>query len=217
MENANNTIYPQKNELIYRKNGKRTVDLLGSLILLIILFPLIMIFYIILFLFSGRPVFYKQQRAGLNNRIFQIWKFRTMHVSDEESSSHQYEWQNEVPYNFSFVTPSNLTITKIGKVYRKFSIDEIPQLWNVLKGDMSFVGPRPEMLEITNHYSLEQKKRLLVKPGITGYAQVQGRSNITHGEKIVHDLYYVQHYSFMLDVKIVLRTILIVITGKGAY
>lgn len=197
--------------------GKRSVDIIGSVSLIIILVPIILLFSIILLLFSGRPILFKQIRSGMNNTPFKIWKFRTMQMESEESSSHQYEWQNEVPEDFSFAKPEHLIVTTLGKIYRKYSIDEIPQLWNVLKGDMSFVGPRPEMVEITNHYSKEQKKRLIIKPGITGYAQVHGRSNITHGEKIARDLYYVQNCSFLLDLKIVIRTILIVITGKGAY
>lgn len=134
-----------------------------------------------------------------------------------ESSNHQYEWESEVPEDFYFDKPGHLRITQLGKIYRKYSIDEIPQLWNVLKGDMSIVGPRPEIIEITKHYSWDQKKRLLVKPGITGYAQVNGRSTITHGEKVTHDLYYVKNCSFSLDLKILFRTLVIVVTGKGAH
>lgn len=217
MESLKDITLQQSNRYLYQRFGKRIADLIGSILLLVICIPLLFLFSIILLLFSGSPIFFKQVRSGLNNVPFTIWKFRTMQMESEESSSHQYEWQHEVPKDFSFAKPEHLNVTALGKIYRKFSIDEIPQLWNVLKGDMSFVGPRPEIVEITNHYSIEQKKRLLVKPGITGYAQVNGRSKITHGEKVLHDLYYVQNCSFLLDVKIVIRTILIVITGKGAY
>lgn len=210
-------MYQQTNRYIYHRFGKRIVDVVVSVSILAIYIPILVLFSIILFLFSGGPIFFTQIRAGLNNTPFTIWKFRTMQPTIEESSSHQYDWEGGVPKDFSFTKPEHLNITQLGKIYRKFSIDEIPQLWNVIKGDMSFVGPRPEMLEITKHYSAEQKSRLLVKPGLTGYAQIQGRSNITHGEKVNHDLYYVQHCSFLLDLKIILRTILIVITGKGAY
>lgn len=217
MESIDHTVSQQDSPYFYRRFGKRTVDVLASLLLLFLLFPVIVCLSIILFIFTGRPILYKQKRAGLLNRPFKIWKFRTMQIEDIESSSHQYEWKDEVPQNFSFTTPPTLTITKLGKIYRKYSIDEIPQLWNVLKGEMSFIGPRPEMVEITNHYSAAQKKRLLVKPGITGYAQVHGRSAITHGEKIIYDLYYIKHCSLLLDLKIVIRTIFIVIKGKGAW
>ncbi|MFF2755769.1 sugar transferase [Psychrobacillus sp. NPDC058041] len=217
MESLKDITLQQNNRFLYQRYGKRIADIVGSVLLIVFFIPLIFLFSIILLLFTGRPVFFKQFRSGLNNVPFMIWKFRTMQIESEESSSHQYEWQHEVPKDFSFAKPEHLNVTALGKIYRKFSIDEIPQLWNVLKGDMSFVGPRPEMIEITNHYSTEQKKRLLVKPGITGYAQVHGRSNITHGEKILRDLYYVQNCSFLLDLKIVIRTIVIVITGKGAF
>lgn len=217
MENTNHTLFQRESQLYYRRYGKRAVDVLGSSLLLFFLFPVIVFLSVLLFIFTGGPIFYKQTRAGLQEHPFVIWKFRTMQTEDVESSSHQYEWKDEVPKNFSFTTPPTLSITKLGKIYRKYSLDEIPQLWNVLKGEMSFVGPRPEMIEITNHYSPTQKKRLWVKPGITGYAQVNGRSKITHGEKITYDLYYVKHCSLLLDLKIVIRTVFIVITGKGAW
>ena len=196
---------------------KRTLDILGSSLLLFLFFPFLLLFSIVLLISSGRPIFYKQLRAGLYNQPFYIWKFRTMDVLEMESSSHKYEWKDEVPQDFEFSTPQTLAITKLGKIYRKYSIDEIPQLWNVLKGEMSIVGPRPEMIEITRHYSSAQQKRLQVKPGITGYAQVNGRSAITHGEKIAYDLHYVKHCSFALDLKILFQTVYIVITGKNAW
>jgi len=217
VEDTNHALYQQDTQLFYQRYGKRTVDVLGSSLLLFFLSPTIIVFSLILFIFSGGPIIYKQSRAGLQNRPFIIWKFRTMQTEIVESSSHQYEWEGEVPQDFSFTTPPTLSITKLGKLYRKYSIDEIPQLWNVFKGEMSFVGPRPEIIEITNHYSPTQKNRLLVKPGITGYAQINGRSAITHGEKILFDLYYVKHCSMLLDLKIVIRTIFIVVTGKGAW
>lgn len=217
LESLEHTFSEQDTPFFYRRFGKRIFDVLASSLLLVLLFPAIICLTIILFIFTGSPVFYKQTRAGLHNRSFIIWKFRTMHTEDIESSSHQYEWKDEVPQNFSFTTPPTLIITKPGKFYRKYSLDEIPQLWNVLKGDMSLIGPRPEIIEITNHYSPTQKKRLLVKPGITGYAQVNGRSAITHGEKVKHDLYYVKHCSLLLDLKIIIQTIFIVVTGKGAW
>ncbi|WP_336498134.1 sugar transferase [Psychrobacillus sp. FJAT-51614] len=202
---------------LYHRIGKRIADVVGSSSLLLIFMPLIFLFAIILFILSGKPIFFVQIRTGLHNVPFTIWKFRTMESSTLESNSHQYNWQGGVPNDFSFAKPRHLNVTRVGKIYRKYSIDEIPQLWNVLKGDMSLVGPRPEIIEITNHYSEEQKKRLQVRPGITGYAQVHGRSSITHGEKIAHDLYYVENYSFLLDLKIIIQTVVLVITGKGAY
>lgn len=216
LENIKEITLQQNQHDLYQRIGKRGLDIIGSIVLLLICIPLLSFFSVVLLLFSGRPIFFKQTRSGYYNNPFIIWKFRTMQLEPEESSSHQYDWVGEVPKDFSFEKPEHMNVTALGKIYRKYSIDEIPQIWNVLKGDMSFVGPRPEIVEITNHYSSEQKKRLLVKPGITGYAQVRGRSNITHGEKVAHDLYYVQNVSLFLDVKIIIRTILMVVTGKGA-
>lgn len=190
------------------------MDILGSLILLIILSPLLLIFSIISYLDSGFPIFFSQQRGGWNEQIFLIRKFRTMESSGRDSSGHSYQWGYGVPNNFTFTMPDHIKVTKVGKVYRKYSIDELPQLWNVLIGDMSLVGPRPEMIEITAHYSTIQKKRLSLRPGITGYAQVRGRSTITHGEKLKYDLYYVDNCSFLLDLKILIYTCWIVGIGK---
>ena len=131
-----------------------------------------------------------------------------------DSSGHSYQWGYGVPKNFTFTKPDHIKVTRVGKVYRKYSIDELPQLWNVLIGEMSLVGPRPEMVEITAHYSPTQKKRLFIRPGITGYAQIRGRSTITHGEKLTYDLYYVDNCSFFLDLKILICTCWIVGTGK---
>jgi lipopolysaccharide/colanic/teichoic acid biosynthesis glycosyltransferase len=217
LEDIKDFVKQQSTHYLYHRIGKRTADIIASSSLLLLCFPLFLIFAAVLFCFSGRPILFKQLRTGRNNKPFTIWKFRTMQLTVLESGIHQYEWESGVPQDFSFAKPSHQKVTRLGSFYRKYSIDEIPQLWNVLKGDMSIVGPRPEIIEITKHYSWDQKKRLLVKPGITGYAQVNGRSSITHGEKIVHDLYYVKNCSFSLDLKIVFRTLVIVVTGKGAY
>jgi len=217
LENIKDDMLQPSTHYLYHRLGKRAADIIASTLLLILCIPLLLFFAIILFLLSGRPILFTQIRTGLHNKPFLIWKFRTMNTTKQEMKSHQYDWKNEVPTDFSFTKPIHLHVTRIGKIYRKFSIDEIPQLWNVLKGDMSFVGPRPEIIEITNHYSEEQKKRLRVRPGITGYAQVNGRSEISHGKKMELDQYYVDNYSFALDVKIIASTILIVIRGKGAH
>lgn len=140
-----------------------------------------------------------------------------MEAKDESVSGHEYLWNYNVPEHFVFEKPPDVEVTAIGKIYRRYSLDEIPQLWNVLKGEMSLIGPRPEMIEITKHYSEPQKKRLQVRPGITGYAQVNGRSDITHGQKLQYDLYYAENYSFVLDVKILFKTFFLVLSGKGAY
>ncbi|WP_144512342.1 sugar transferase [Bacillus sp. FJAT-22090] len=217
LENIKDITLPEIINNFYSRYGKRATDIIASFVLLILFTPFLIFFSLMLFLLSGRPIFFKQIRSGIYNTSFKIWKFRTMQPIVEESSSHQYDWEHEVPKDFSFEKPIQQDITRIGKIYRKYSIDEIPQLWNVLKGDMSFVGPRPEMVEITRYYSDEQKKRLKVKPGITGYAQINGRSEISHGKKMELDHYYVEHCSLVLDFKIIIYTVLLVIRGKGAY
>lgn len=202
--------------MIYRAFGKRAFDIIASLAFLVILSPFLIFFSLLNLVCSGAPIFYTQLRSGIHNESFTIIKFRTMGVKSENVIAHQYVWNQGVPEQFIFDKPTDFKVTAIGRIYRKYSIDEIPQIWNVLKGEMSFIGPRPEMIEITKHYSSEQKKRLHVRPGITGYAQVNGRSTLTHGQKIKYDLYYAENYSFAMDVKILIKTFFLVFSGKGA-
>ena len=212
--------YPMKTHKVQfhlAKVVKRTLDIIVSSLLLLCLSPFLLLFSIMLFIFSGGPIFFKQTRTGKDNMPFTIWKFRTMEVNHTQKKFHEYDWREGVPNDFVFKTPCNQRITKIGKVYRKLSIDELPQLINVLRGEMSLVGPRPEIPEITSLYSRSQSIRLRMRPGITGYAQVNGRSGITHGQKINYDLFYINNYSFVLDIKVVLKTIGQVIWGKGAW
>ncbi len=140
-----------------------------------------------------------------------------MRFDKRKIDDHRYEWDEGVPEDFTFKSGFDSRVTSIGKVLRKYSLDELPQLFNVLLGDMSIVGPRPEIPEITEHYNLHQRKRLLVKPGMTGYAQINGRSEIQHGKKIEHDLYYVDNQSFFLDVKVILSTVKLVLKGNGSF
>ena len=196
--------------------SKRVFDIIASLILLILLGPFILLFSVIILICSGRPILFRQTRTGKYNRPFTIWKFRTMDKHSNPQKEHTYKWIEGVPGDFVFKTPSNQRITKIGRIYRKLSIDELPQLINVIRGDMSLVGPRPEIPEITQLYNRYQSMRLRTRPGMTGYAQVNGRSVISHGEKIEYDLYYIDNCSFALDMKIIIKTIGLVIRGKGA-
>lgn len=170
---------------------------------------------------DGRPIFFKQKRSGLNDVLFEMYKFRSMknkQVSVPSNSHDDYAWENGVPDDFVFKTASedNPNITKIGKIIRKYSLDELPQFVNVLKGEMSIIGPRPEIISISRYYNQKQKRRLEVKPGITGWAQANGRSDIDHGKKIEYDLYYVDKFSLWLDLKILIRTIVQVIGGRGS-
>ena len=200
---------------------KRILDIVLSFVALLILSPVFLGLTILIIKEDGRPVFFRQKRSGLNDEVFKMYKFRSMknkQVSVPSNSHNDYNWKNGVPDDFVFKTSSesNPNITKIGSFIRKYSLDELPQFMNVLKGDMSIIGPRPEIIAISRFYSTYQKKRLDVKPGITGWAQANGRSDMNHGKKIEHDLYYVDNFSLWLDVKVFVRTIVQVIGRKGA-
>lgn len=196
---------------------KRITDIVVSFILLLCLSPFMLLFSIAILIFSGRPIFFKQCRTGKHNKSFTIWKFRTMQNCSSPGKAHSYHWSDGVPNDFLFETPQQQKITRIGKIYRKFSIDELPQLVNVLRGDMSLIGPRPEIPEITQLYNRYQAMRLKVKPGMTGYAQINGRSVINHGMKIEYDHYYIDNQSIRLDFMIFIKTIVLVIRAKGAW
>ena len=188
-----------------------------SLLLLLILVPLYPLIAFFLFVFSGPPLLFKQIRTGKLNQPFQILKFRSMKTNQIKSIKTAYTWADGIPEDFVFKTPLDAKVTKIGAILRKTSIDELPQLINVLRGEMSLIGPRPDVPEITNYYTKIQRNRLLVKPGLTGWAQVNGRADSCHGNKIEHDLYYVENCSFHLDIKILILTIGAIFKGKGAY
>ncbi len=148
---------------------------------------------------SGKPFFY-QVRPGLNGKLFRIVKFKTMNDKTDQSGN---------------LLPDKERLTKIGEFVRKTSLDEMPQLINVLKGDMSLIGPRPLLPEYLKLYNIEQRKRHLVKPGITGWAQVNGRNTISWSEKFKYDVWYVENLSFFLDLKIIFLTIKKVIVSEG--
>lgn len=180
-----------------------------------------MILAILIIKEDGRPVFFKQKRSGLHDETFEMFKFRSMknkQVPVASNSHGEYKWSNGVPDDFVFKTASedNPNITKIGKTIRKYSFDELPQFFNVLKGDMSIIGPRPEIINISRFYNTYQKRRLKVKPGITGWAQANGRSDINHGKKIEYDIYYVENFSLWFDIKIFIKTVVQVVGGKGS-
>lgn len=195
---------------------KRIFEVVASLILLMILSPLFIVVCLTILLTCGRPIFFFQKRIGKNGVPFTIWKFRTMKQNNMDKELDTRAWVNGVPDEFVFKSSPSSHTTNIGIWLRRFSIDEVPQLINILKGDMSFVGPRPETPKIAQYYNDYQKKRLFVKPGITGYAQVNGRSNINHGQKIEYDLYYVKNNSILLDIKIIFLTMIKVLKCDGA-
>ena len=184
---------------------KRIIDIISGVIGLIITSPLWLYVVIKIKTEDWGPVFFVQERVGRNSRLFRMYKFRSMVVGAEKKGLGV------------FVSTDDERITKIGKFIRKTSIDELPQLINVLKGEMSIVGPRPTLEYQVERYNKEQKRRLLVKPGITGWAQVNGRNNMTWPEKIELDLWYVDHWSIGLDLKIIKETIRSILKQEGIY
>ena len=179
---------------------KRVLDFLISLIAIICLSPFLLVMIVWLhFANKGAGVFFLQDRPGKDAKIFYVIKFKSM--TDETD-------ENGVPL------PNDQRITKIGKFMRKFSIDELPQLFNVLKGDMSLIGPRPLLTRYLLLYSPEQARRHEVRPGLTGWAQVHGRNNITWKEKFELDLWYVDHCTLWTDIKVIFMTIKNVLSGK---
>ena len=184
---------------MYKNLIKPILDFILAFLLIIIFSPIILIVALLVKLKLGSPILFTQERPGLNGKIFRIYKFRTM--SDERDSKGD-------------LLSDELRLKGFGKLIRKSSLDELPQLFNVLKGEMSFVGPRPLLVEYLKLYNQEQAKRHNVKPGITGWAQVNGRNAISWEEKFKLDVYYVEHISFMLDCKILYMTFFKVLKRK---
>ncbi|CAA6811280.1 MAG: Lipid carrier : UDP-N-acetylgalactosaminyltransferase (EC [uncultured Sulfurovum sp.] len=181
---------------MYMKVVKRVLDKLLALFLLLIFLPFISLTALLVYFKIGRPIFFKQVRPGYQEQLFSIYKFRTM--SNEKDAK-------------GVLLADEYRLKKVGQFIRKTSLDELPQLLNVLKGEMSFVGPRPLLLEYLELYNDEQKKRHEVIPGITGWAQVNGRNAISWEEKFEYDIWYVDNQSFLLDMKILWMTFLKVI------
>lgn len=199
---------------------KRIFDLSASCLLLIILSPLFLLISFVLYLDDGSPILFRQIRVGEYGRTFTIWKFRTMPVKqpgEKKLEQDRAGWINGVPDNFVFKSQDPQGISFIGKLLRKYSLDELPQLINVIEGSMSLVGPRPEVPEIVRYYNQDQSIRLTVKPGITGYAQVNGRSHLNHGQKITYDKYYVENCSWKMDLKILMKTVIKIISTSDNY
>ena len=184
---------------MYKNLIKPILDFILAFLLIIIFSPIILIVALLIKLKLGSPILFTQERPVLNGKIFRIYKFRTM--SDEMDSKGD-------------LLSDELRLKGFGKLIRKSSLDELPQLFHVLKGEMSFVGPRPLLVEYLELYNQEQAKRHNVKPGITGWAQVNGRNAISWEEKFKLDVYYVEHISFMLDCKILYMTFFKVLKRK---
>lgn len=194
---------------------KRLMDIVLSLIGIILLSPVLLILGILIKLDSKGPIVFKQVRVGKNGDLFKIYKFRTMVNNAEKIKS--FEIDPKDIENFVFQSRNDNRITKMGAFLRKTSLDELPQLFNVLIGQMSLVGPRPEIPDVVNYYPEHYKQRLLVLPGITGLAQVSGRGEIELGKTIYHDLMYIKNFSVWFDIKILFKTIFSVIKKEGAF
>lgn len=184
----------------YQKYGKRLLDLVISGSIIIILSPLWGVTSLFLYIQNKGGVFFIQERPGLNEKPFKILKFKTMNDQRDKTGNLLSDMQR---------------ITKMGAWLRKFSLDELPQLWNVLKGDMSLIGPRPLLFKYIPLYSDRQRRRHEVKPGITGWAQVNGRNAISWNKKFELDIFYIEHLGFALDMKIAWLTIIKVLKREG--
>ncbi len=185
---------------MYKDYIKPLGDFIIALLLLIILFPIITLTAILLLVVNNGKVFFFQQRPGLNSKPFKIVKFKTMRDAFDENGN---------------PLPDELRLTKVGSIVRSASLDELLQLVNVIKGDMSLVGPRPLLMQYLPRYSPEQAKRHNVKPGITGWAQVNGRNAISWDQKFIYDVEYVNKQTFLLDNKILWMTFINVLQRKG--
>ena len=194
---------------------KRVFDIILSLIGIIILSPIYLIIAIAIKLDSKGPILFKQVRVGKDRKNFVIYKFRTMVVSAESKRELQIDPSDMD--NFVFQSKSDNRITKVGSFLRNTSLDEIPQLFNVLFGNMSLVGPRPEIPDVVKYYPENYYQRLLVLPGITGLAQISGRGEIELGKTVYYDLTYISNFSIWYDIKILFTTVFKVFKREGAF
>lgn len=195
---------------------KRIIDIIGSILGLILLSPLFIIVAIIIKCEDPKgTIFFKQVRVGKNGREFRMYKFRSM-VSNAEELLQDLLEKNEVE-GAMFKMKKDPRVTKIGKIIRKTSIDEFPQLWNVLRGEMSLVGPRPPLPREVADYTVYDKQRLLVTPGCTGLWQVSGRSNLDFEQMVELDLMYIKNRTISYDLKLILKTVKVLVGSKDAY
>jgi lipopolysaccharide/colanic/teichoic acid biosynthesis glycosyltransferase len=179
---------------------KRLLDIVTALLLTVLTAPVMFAFAIAIRLKMGRPVVFRQMRPGLNERLFTCLKFRTMSDTCDREGK---------------LLSDEERMTRLGSFLRRTSIDELPQLWNILRGDLSFVGPRPLFARYLPHYTQEERRRHSVRPGLTGWAQVHGRNEVPFEKRLEMDVWYVDHISFWLDVRILIRTAWMVLRQHG--
>ena len=185
---------------MYKNYYKRILDFILSLLILVIISPIIILIMILLFVVTKENPFFLQSRPGLNEKIFRIMKFKTMNEKKDEKGQ---------------LLPDALRLTKIGTLIRKTSLDELPQLLNVLKGDMSLIGPRPLLLRYLPHYTDKERLRHTVRPGISGWAQINGRNTVNWNKRLAYDIKYVNNVSFNFDLKIMYKTFLKIIVSEN--
>ena len=194
---------------------KRGFDVLASGLALILLSPLFLILIVLIKREDGGPAFYSQERIGKNEKPFKMWKFRSMIVNADQMVE-QLEEKNEID-GAMFKIKDDPRVTKVGHVIRKYSLDELPQLWNVLIGDMSLVGPRPPLPSEVEEYTDYDKQRLTVMPGCTGLWQVTKRNEADFDEMVWLDIVYINHSGVWEDLKLIIKTVLVMIHPNGAY
>jgi lipopolysaccharide/colanic/teichoic acid biosynthesis glycosyltransferase len=188
--------------------AKRTFDLVGGTLALALASPVLLLCAIAVWLDSGCPVFFTHARLGLNGKLFRVLKFRSMYRNAADLRN---------PDGSTYNDPRDPRVTPVGRWLRKLSLDELPQLINVVRGEMSLVGPRPDVPDALNHYRADDHQRLSVKPGITGWAQIHGRNSLPWERRRDLDIEYIQKRSLWMDIRIVLHTIPMVLLGRGIY
>ena len=199
----------------WERSAKRVLDVVGSLVALVTFFPVMLVAAVLVRVTSPGPALYRQERIGLHGQRFRVWKFRSMTTgSDDRVAELMAEHGGYVPY---YKMREDPRVTPFGRFLRRSSIDELPQLINVLKGEMSLIGPRPHVRAEVAQYTPEHHRRLFVKPGITGLWQVSGRSDVPRCEAVLLDLHYVDTWSLRSDLRILLKTARAVATARGAY
>ena len=188
--------------MFYRKFGKRALDILLSGLAILVLSPVLLVVAVLVRVKLGSPVLFHQERPGLHEKIFTLCKFRTMTDARDEKGE---------------LLPDSVRLTSFGKFLRSTSLDELPELWNILKGDMSLIGPRPLLVKYLPLYTEEQHRRHEVRPGLTGLAQVHGRNATTWEQRFSYDLEYVSHVTLRMDISILLQTVSTVLTRRGVH